>query len=240
MTWEVAIVGPPAVLAELQHAFPIGGDPSLVSVEGRWVLRSGRFEPVADAQAVFQEAEGIIISLSGIARLLLAAEAPLTIGGVTEVRANGTRVNYVQPATGGATLGPSIASTVATRLGGVVEEHRPSDRSPAWLRRAIADPEVARALRLRDAGDMSWTDLYRLFEIVRAAAGGEEVVRARGWATRSELDRFGHSANSVTAAGDEARHGIERTQPPRKPMTLAEARTLIDRLLERWIGEGAA
>ncbi|WP_337286430.1 hypothetical protein [Candidatus Methylomirabilis sp.] len=53
--------------------------------------------------------------------------------------------------------------------------------------------------------------------------------------TRDEVKRFTRTANSVTTAGDQARHGKERTAPPAKPMPLASARNLIDGLLRSWL-----
>jgi hypothetical protein len=45
-----------------------------------------------------------------------------------------------------------------------------------------------------------------------------------------------HSANSVKAAGDQARHGVEEKAPPVDPMTITEAKSLVDILLARWLG----
>jgi hypothetical protein len=65
------------------------------------------------------------------------------------------------------------------------------------------------------------------------------VVAAAGWASEAQLRRFKHSANSVKAAGDEARHGVEATAPPVDPMTITEAKSLVDILLARWLGSVA-
>jgi hypothetical protein len=45
--------------------------------------------------------------------------------------------------------------------------------------------------------------------------------------------------DSVTVAGDEARHGVESTEPPAEAMSLGEARSFIDGLLRRWLENGA-
>jgi len=56
-----------------------------------------------------------------------------------------------------------------------------------------------------------------------------------GWVTNDKLERFTHTADSVGAVGDDARHGRERTQPPPRPLSLSAARDLIDRLLRSWL-----
>jgi hypothetical protein len=132
-----------------------------------------------------------------------------------------------------------LTSIVVTRADGTVEEHRPSDPAPKWLARALANQSVARALRLRDADGLSWTDLYRLYEVVEKGAGEGNAIVTSGWATQSQVRRFKHSANSVTAAGDGARHGVEPTDPPADAMSLGEARSFVDGLLRRWLENGA-
>jgi hypothetical protein len=78
-----------------------------------------------------------------------------------------------------------------------------------------------------------------LYEVIESGGGGGNTIVARGWARKSQLRRFRHSANSVAVAGDEARHGVEATQPPAEAMSLGEARSFIDGLLRRWLEYGA-
>jgi hypothetical protein len=44
---------------------------------------------------------------------------------------------------------------------------------------------------------------------------------------------------STRAAGDHARHGVEQKTPPADAMTISEARSLVDILLARWLGNRA-
>lgn len=50
-----------------------------------------------------------------------------------------------------------------------------------------------------------------------------------------DLKRFKHSANSVTVAGDHARHGRELEQPPKKPMTPEEAIAYLNYVAQAWL-----
>jgi hypothetical protein len=67
--------------------------------------------------------------------------------------------------------------------------------------------------------------------------GGSDTIADKGWASRSEIKNFKHTANSPSAVGDEARHGKELTQPPANSMTIENARDLLRPLATRWIGE---
>jgi hypothetical protein len=236
MAWEVHVTGPTSVLTELAHAFQ-GKDPSIIRRGDHFLLCSRTFESIPSAEAIRIEAERIVEALSGLSRVLLQSDSPLKLASVVDVRSNGTQHIFVQPEPDMLRVTDGLVSLVVSHGDGRVEEHRPSDPVPVLLARALADPVAARALRLRDVPHMAWTDLYRLYEVVEAAAGGEDALVKSGWVTRSNLRRFRHSANSVTAAGDQARHGVEPTQPPADAMTLSEARSVIDAILTRWLGQ---
>lgn len=238
MEWEIVLGGPEPVLEELTHAFRDSSTRVVRTGDG-FVLKSATFGDLADARQVRERAMSIVESLSGISRLLLQSAESLRIGSVVEVRPNGTRNIFVELEPEVLRISGGLVSLQVSRADGSIEERRPSDPAPAWLGKALGTPEAARALRLRDKQDLSWTDLYRLFEVVVSGAGGTQVIIDEGWASRAQLGRFKHSANSVSAAGDLARHGVEPTAPPADPMSISEARSLVDILLSRWLGKGA-
>ena len=132
-----------------------------------------------------------------------------------------------------------LISTVVTRADGSVEERRASDPAPRWLSAALTDPAIAKALALRDAKSLSWTDLYRLFEVISAGVGGDNWLASNGWTSRATIGRFKHSANSVAVAGDDARRAVETTNPPSNPMSHAEAEEFVDSLLRHWFESGS-
>lgn len=235
MSWEAHIKGPSAVLTELTRALE-GGEQTLTARGDRFWLSSRTFRPLSDASVVRQEAERIVEALSGASRVLFDSPSPLEVGGIVEARTDGTQGIFVilEPEVVHV-RGAAPAVAVSDADGGAVSA-QPPPPATAWLAGALADPEKERALRLRDqASRLAWTDLYRLYEVVEAGLGGEEAIDARGWASRADLRRFKHSANSVSAAGDLARHGVESTEPPRSPMSLSEAQALVDALLTRWL-----
>lgn len=237
MEWEVVLRGPDPVLEELTHAFHQTENAIVRSQDG-FVLRSTRFVNLTNAADVRREATPIVEALSGISRMLLQSGAPLGIGSLVEIRPDGTRNIFVELEPAVLKITAGLVSTRVSHLDGSIEERRPSDPAPMWLEKALSTPEAAKALRLRDTGALSWTDLYRLFEVVVGGAGGSDAIVKAGWASRAQLRRFRHSANSVSVAGDQARHGVEPTTPPADAMTIAEARSLVDILLARWLGNG--
>lgn len=221
------------MLDQLAQTFA-GRNPSVTRRDNEFLLRSRSIDQMTNAAEVRNEAVRIIEVLSGFSRVMLQADTSLGLGSVAEVTPSGSRSVFAQPKPAVLTITGGLASVVVTHADGKVEEHRPADSAPSWLARALGNPEAARALRLRDVGSLSWTDLYRLFEVIVAGAGGKDQVVSKRWATLDEMQRFKHSANSLTVAGDQARHGIESTMPPANPMSLFEARAFVEGLLRSW------
>lgn len=234
MTWEILVTGSKHVLEELADVLK-GGSVNLDRRGDGFVLRTDECDKLDDPDEVRSRASETVQALSSVARLALQSVKPLQIGSVSRVRPDGCRDHFLQVEPAQLRITGGLTSLVVTRADGSVEEHRAGDPISGWLSRASADPNLLRALRLRDADLLSWSDLYRLFEVIEASVGGETVIVQKEWASRSDLRRFRHSANSVSVAGDEARHGVERQEPPAQPMCLADARTFIDGLLRAWL-----
>jgi hypothetical protein len=238
MEWEVVLRGPEPILSELTHALK-NQPQTIVKTGNGFVLKSPRFGSLTDASNVREQAAPIVEALSGICRMLLQSEASLGISSLVEVTPSGTRNIFVELEPAVLRITGGMVSMQVIHADGSIEERRPSDPARAWLANALEAPEAVRALRLRDKGQLSWTDLYRLFEVIVDGAGGDDVIVAEGWASRTQMRRFKHSANSVSVAGDEAQHGVESTTPPVDAMSISEAKSLVDILLARWLGKPA-
>ena len=65
--------------------------------------------------------------------------------------------------------------------------------------------------------------------------GARSTASARAGRLTNQIDSF-RSVHYPSALGNQARHGVEPTRPaPRDPMSLAEAREFIRRLLAQWL-----
>jgi hypothetical protein len=106
---------------------------------------------------------------------------------------------------------------------------------PDWIAIALKEEKVAKVFRLLCNDPLDWVALYRILEVVEEDVGGLGNIVGQGWASSRSLSRFKHTANSPSTTGDEARHGKEQTQPPAKPMTIAEARALIETVVHNWL-----
>ena len=77
----------------------------------------------------------------------------------------------------------------------------------------------------------NWTNLYKVFEIVRDDVGKQvyDLVDTK------RLKTFKATAQCRGLLGDEARHASQTLREPSNPVSLEEARQLIRQLVENWL-----
>lgn len=103
-----------------------------------------------------------------------------------------------------------------------------------WMRMAFSNPKFQKALGCLADGQGA-DDLYRVFEIARAAIGGESAIVRRQLATRKEIKLFERTMNVSGVGFGPARHAEQKMQPPAKPMLLPDAKRFIQVLLSCWV-----
>jgi hypothetical protein len=74
--------------------------------------------------------------------------------------------------------------------------------------------------------------LYNICDVIQKGTSGKKI---EGWPSEKQIERFTRTACSPDVVGDEARHGVQKGDPPAKPMLLPEARLLIDTMLALWL-----
>lgn len=234
MKWEIELTGDPADLALLSKATS-GGQTTISRREDDvYVLRSSKLDECGDIEVARTLAKKIVITLSAYSRLKWNGQESIGVGTGIEFRDDGVRSLFLKAEPARARCRGFLASLSVTRRDGTVEHDGPSDTVQDWLSVAERDSRVAKVLRLRDTKDLGWVELYRIYEVVEDAEGKSRITSS-GWINNSQVRLFKHTANSVQACGDQARHGKEHTDPPENPMTLPEAKNLIDSLVRSWI-----
>ena len=238
--WEIQIQGRVSDLEYLASHFT--APPLKVSKDERddcYLLQSASFVTCTNSQAVTLMAAEQLANLSGALRFVGHSKEPLRLGSVYRRHTDGHRDVFVHI---GATFyvhaGVDVTLTVTDSDGCI---HPPAPPKVVTIMHlALIDPAVAKALRLLALDAENWVDLYRLYEVVAADVGGERSMIKRGWSSEVQQKRFKHSANSVTVAGDAARHGQEKHQPPSAPMSLDDATAYVKSLLHAWLSSKGA
>jgi hypothetical protein len=233
--WWVLLSGDEPSLRKLSELFSQGAI-SVCGRDGSFYLRADEFNAHADAGDVRASAIELVRRANGVARLADSAFRPVEVDRVELVSEGGGRQHFV--ALGVAVESSAALSMTVIRGDGTREEVvADPDAVPASDLLAVAanEPDVARALRLIGQAETTWPGLYHLYEVVLGDVGG--LIYDDGWASRIEVERFRRTANSPAVLGEHARHGRETTEPPSNPMSLREARDLVERLVRRWLAE---
>ena len=232
MNWEVQIAGDVTDLKELSKSLK-DDELRVIKRDDQYFLVSVRFYGLATPEEVTSVATKILQMLTASARLALGGRTPIEIANIARIREDGGKDIFV-----------SVSETVHVRdmIGieihrkdGTVEAFNPADKVPEWVKIGLSDEKVAKVLRLFGTNEHDWISLYRLYEVIEDDIGGMEKITGKGWATKTLVKRFKHTANSPSAVGDTSRHGKESTSPPKNPMILAEAKSLIEVIMHSWL-----
>ena len=93
-------------------------------------------------------------------------------------------------------------------------------------------PVIKDVFRMINSGNYNtWVTMYKIYEIIDRDAG----IKKNQWISEKNRNRFKRSANHPAVSGLDARHGFQKEDPPENPMTLVEARELIDNLIFQWL-----
>jgi len=230
--WWIEIAGLPADLSHLKR-FADRADIKLESENGRTYLKLLELAPSEAPREVLDRAELIIAELNGVGRIFVQGWENVGVAAV-ERRLDGKQKDHFlfpKPLVVTTRFG-SAELTVRRPDGTIVPQ--PPDPILLPFKAAATDNAVAKVLRLHAADDLTYRDLYVIYEVIEADTGGKSQLLSQGWATDEQISRFKHSANSVSVLGDEARHGHEARKPPKKPMPLTEARIFVNALVKAW------
>jgi hypothetical protein len=228
MGWKAHLEGHNFDLESLAEHFASGDPRVFKKDDGSYLLESAGFDHCVDAVAVKAVAEGLLATMNGAAKAANPSYQPVAVGshfrndtGLHAVVLAGTAVarSRVYPAavTGGVPGTPSAPT------------------AKDWHALSATDADVRDALRILGMSDLDWIDLYKVYEVIKHDVGGEVGITRAGWANASEISAFGASANRPDVSGDQARHARLPGSPPKRTMSLPEARQLVQRLVKGWL-----
>jgi hypothetical protein len=236
--WSVGVSGDERALNFLCQVLE-DSDTSIFLDRGSYRIRSARFEDFTDASEVHNAAEALLQELSGLVNLVTNGVGVLLAGGVVDANPPEGQPHYTLVAHAGSFLiRGSPAVLRVNRADGCVEVDEHTRFVRACADASSRDARAAKVLRLLGQPALDWVGMYRILEVVEDAVGRPTI---QSWVGKKRLGLFRHTADSVSAIGDEARHGKERTDPPARPMSKHEARRLTLHVVELWlrsIGDG--
>jgi hypothetical protein len=140
---------------------------------------------------------------------------------------------------GAATAEGRVRVVAAGRVTGPDGHPKPDPPSPWPARLALAEtnPEVGKVVKLLGGGEkLDWYALFKVYELVDNAVGGEQQMRQNGWATSTQQSAFRASANLEKVSGDAARHAVDKgAGAPKETMTIEQGHSFISELVRKWL-----
>ena len=200
---------------------------SLITDNSKYYLTSSRWESLTNHSAVYWEATKPLRDISAVARIKFTDFPLLKPDIIREVDEEGKRKRWVALS---ATISVDSSSFSIQLEGG--QDIIPILEFESWMKLAEEDEIVKNVFRQITEFDHNWINLYKVYEIVEKNAGKKKIEQ---WITKDKIRQFKHTANSQSAIGDDARHGVDHNDPPKEPMSLYEADALIMTLLQKWL-----
>ncbi len=187
-----------------------------------------------DHKKVRDRAEHVVVALNGIGGLFEPAYAGITLANVMHtVDETGVRRDVVIGVTGVAMRIRGGRPTVV--VGGQQSADPTRGMAAAVMSAADGSTAMHDALSLLGRPTPTWSELFVAYELVKANVGG--LMHELRWVSKAELRLFKWTANSYTALGPQARHGSSPDPAPNEPMSYADARDLIRRLVRSWVSQ---
>ncbi|MEG4005708.1 hypothetical protein QUA41_07790 [Microcoleus sp. Pol11C1] len=195
---------------------------------GEYYLTSSRWELLTNHSAVYLEATKPLQDISAIARIHFTRFPLLKPDIICEVDEEGNhRQRWVALS---ATISVDSSSFSIQLEGG--QDIIRNLEFESWRKLAEEDEIVKNVFRQITDFEHNWINLYKVYEVVNKDAGKKKIEQ---WITKDKISQFTHTANSQSAIGDDARHGVDKHAPPKEPMSLYKADALIMTLLQKWL-----
>jgi hypothetical protein len=237
--WWVKLEGDERDLRELAAHFD---SPALevIQDDALYWLGSADFAGLTDPEAVKARGRLLLTLASGALHVEFGRFDPPRITAAVLVDESGAKQNFIHVSSSIRLHGEINARVQRTRPDGqieVVELVAPPAQTSEWADLARNDTDLEDVLAILGRDDVRWHDLYHVFEVVEADVGSR--MFADEWTTKAAIERFTRTANSRHAIGGEARHGHDRFQPPKNPLSQREAHDLVLGLVRHWLAEEA-
>jgi len=232
MKWLVLLDVKKSDFDNLSNLLRSSDEFSVITENSKYYLTSSRWESLTNVSDVYWEATKPLQDISAVARIQFTDFPLLKPDMIYEVDEEGKRHGRSALS---ATINVGSSCSVSIQLEGGQDIIRNLEFE-SWMKLAEEDEIVKNVFRQITDFEHNWINLYKVYEIVEKNAGKiKKIHRIEQWINKDKIRDFKHTANSQSAIGDDARHGVDRNDPPKEPMSLSEAQALIRNLVKQWL-----
>jgi len=189
---------------------------TLIIENSKYYLTSSHWESLTDTSDVYLKATKLLQDISAVAMIHFTGFPLLKPDIICEVDEEGKRHRRFALS---ATIRLPPASFSIKLEGG--QDIIPNLEFVSWTKLAEEDEIVKNVFRQITKFEHNWINLYKVYEIVKKDAGKKNKIdRIEQWIIKDKIRQFKHTANSQSAIGDDARHGVDPNDTPKEPMSL--------------------
>lgn len=232
MRWQIELEGNSFDLEEFPRWFPVGEIHAIV-VDKKTFITGTHFDKFSDATDVRQACESILTELFAAISLLEGSVRRPSVGDIIERPDNGSRKITCLVVERITFRDKAYANLTTSPREGVQgrENADESTQAQRLVKAAQRHERLQIASSLLSMSGVSWVHLYRTLEEIEAHLGSKVHEAQPIVATKGERDKFTRSANCAEVAGAGARHAAGKYAPPAQPMSLAEGKEFMRRVL---------
>ena len=226
MKWIICLSGDEADLNELSKSL-ITEFLTVYKKGNQYYLKSTQILSTDEYKEVSEKIKELIDLINGATKLALGTRNTIAVSDIYILKDDGGRILF-----GSAHLSASLrvrTSYQVIRADGTIETCNPADSVPNWLELSKKNELINKLIKLISHDSDSWVGLYKIFEVIDKDSG----IKSFSIVSSENLKRFTQTANSYKAVGMEARHALDY-EPPKKPMNITEARSLIYLVVNEW------
>jgi hypothetical protein len=232
MKWLVLLDVKKSDFDNLSNLLRSSDEFSAITENSKYYLTSSRWESLTNVSDVYWEATKPLQDISAVARTQFTDFPLLKPDMIYEVDEEGKRHGRSALS---ATINVGSSCSVSIKLEGGQDIIRNLEFE-SWMKLAEEDEIVKDVFRQITDFEHNWINLFKIYEIVKKDSGKtNKIDRIQLWIDKDKIRQFTHTANSQSAIGDDARHGVDKHAPPKEPMPLYEAEALIMTLLQKWL-----
>lgn len=229
--WFIQLHGDHELLGWLTSDNNSRDDLIILEDDGNYFMTSLELEKLNSVEEVKKKSIEIIELINGIASFLFSAKGKISSNSISNRNESGGIDCTVFADTCFINISIPPPTIIIENHDGTISKASPLLSINQLLLDARINVNKSKIFRLIAKGNLDWAILYKLLEVIESDIGDQLFA----WVSKTKIKNFKHTCNSITALGDDSRHGKEVTTPPKNPMTLKESQDLINLIIDKYL-----